>query len=78
MTVYELLLTLEPDNLNRLVRAGIIIHEWQRALRIYEYFQECCTFTGRMDAYDRTGEKFFMSDENVRRIVRKLSAPVSD
>ena len=31
-----------------------------------------------MDAYDRTGEKFFMSDENVRRIVRKLSAPVSE
>ena len=74
MTTYDLLRTIEPAQMNEFVRAGIIAQEWRRALRVYEYFRECCKKTGKMDAYDLTGEKFCMSDENVRKIIRRLNA----
>lgn len=76
MTTYELLKTIEPNRLNTLVKVGIIAQEWRRAVRIYDYFQQMCKTTGRMDAYDLTGQKFCMSDENVRKIVRRLQAQV--
>lgn len=74
MTTYDLLKTIDRTQLNKLVRAGIIAQEWRRAVLIYEYYQEQCKCTGKMDAYDLTGQKFYMSDENVRKIVRRLQA----
>jgi hypothetical protein len=74
MTTYDLLRTIEPTRMNEFVRAGIIAQEWRRSVRVYEYFMECCKKTGKMDAYDLTGEKFCMSDENVRKIIRRLNA----
>lgn len=76
MTTYDLLKTIDPNRLNTLVRVGIIAQEWRRAVHIYDYFQQMCKTTGRMDAYDLTGQKFYMSDENVRKIVRRLQAEV--
>lgn len=76
MTAYELFRTIDPARVNELVRAGIVSEEWRRAAKIYEYWQECCKGTGRMDAYDLTGQKFFMSDENVRKIIRRLQKEV--
>ena len=76
MTIYELLQTIDTEQLNRLVKAGIITPEWRRSLRIYRYFLEQCKHTGKMDAYDLTGEKFCMSDENVRKIIRRLKGEV--
>ena len=76
MTIYELLQTIEPEQLNRMVRAGIITPEWRRSLRVYNYFTEQCQYTGKMDAYDLTGQKFYMSDENVRKIIRRLNTAV--
>lgn len=75
MTIYELIKSIPQDMLSRLVQAKVITPEWRRSVLVYDYFQEMCKVTGRMDAYDLTGEKFYMSDENVRRIIRKLSAP---
>ena len=46
--------------------------DWQRAVRVYEYWLDLCTKMCKMDAYDLTGEHFFMTDENVRIIVRKM------
>lgn len=76
MTTYELIKTIEPNKLNTLVRAGIVSPEWRRSVLVYDYFIEMCKTTGRMDAYDLTGQKFYMSDENVRKIVRKLQVRV--
>lgn len=76
MTTYELIKTIEQSKLNALVRAGIISPEWRRSVLVYDYFIEMCKTTGRMDAYDLTGQKFYMSDENVRKIVRKLQVQV--
>lgn len=76
MTTYELIKAIEPSKLNALVRAGIISPEWRRSVLVYDYFIEMCKTTGRMDAYDLTGQKFYMSDENVRKIVRKLQVRV--
>lgn len=76
MTTYELLKTIETGKLNTLVKAGIISPEWRRSVQVYDYFAEMCKTTGRMDAYDLTGQKFYMSDENVRKIIRKLQAQV--
>ena len=46
-------------------------------MRIYRYFlEQCLQNTGKMDAYDLTGEKFCMSDENVRKIIRRLKTEV--
>lgn len=75
MTIYDLIKSIPQDMLSRLVQAKVIAPEWRRSVQVYDYFQEMCKETGRMDAYDRTGEKFYMSDENVRRIIRRLSAP---
>lgn len=75
MNIYELIKSIPQDMLTRLVRAKVITPEWRKSVLVYDYFQQMCKETGRMDAYDRTGEKFYMSDENVRRIIRKLSAP---
>lgn len=78
MTVYELIRKMEPGMLERLVKAGVMTPEWRRSVLIYDYFTVMCGRTGRMDAYDLTGQKFYMSDENVRKIIRRLSAPVPD
>lgn len=75
MTIYDLIKSIPQDMLSRLVQAKVITPEWRRSVQVYDYFQEVCKKTGRMDAYDLTGERFYMSDENVRRIIRKLSAP---
>lgn len=76
MTTYELIKSIEPGKLNTLVRAGVISPEWRRSIQVYDYFNEMCKTTGRMDAYDLTGQKYYMSDENVRKIVRKLQVRV--
>lgn len=72
MTTYELLKTITPERMHLMVIAGIITPEWRRATQIYDYFEQQRQHTGVMDAYDLTGERFFMSDENVRKIIRKL------
>lgn len=76
MTIYELMKSIEPSKLSALVGAGIIPPEWKRAVSVYEHYLKLCSTHGKMDSYDLTGERFFMSDENVRRIVRKMKREV--
>lgn len=76
MTTYELIKTIDTGKLNTLVRAGIVSPEWRRSVQVYDYFNEMCKTMGRMDAYDLTGQRFYMSDENVRKIIRKLQTQV--
>ena len=76
MTTYELLKTIDADKFNLLVRNKILMPEWRRWLKAYEYFTECCKKTGRMEAYIAAGEKFYISSEQVRRIVRRMETGV--
>lgn len=69
MTLYERIKQ-SPANLQR--RWPDAPRDIDRAVRVYEYWLDLCEKMCKMDAYDLTGEHFFMSDENVRIIVRKM------
>lgn len=69
MTLYERIKR-NPANIER--RWQDAPRDITRAVKIYEYFITLCDTHCKMDAYDLTGEHFFMTDENVRIIVRKM------
>lgn len=76
MTVYELIRSIPEEKLKLMVSAKIITPEWKRAVSVYEFYMQQVKKTGRMDAYDLTGQHYFMSDENVRKIVCRMRREV--
>jgi hypothetical protein len=78
MTVYQLTKKIPDETLGRLIAAGIIRDTIHRNIEIYEAYVSM-TETGipAMQAYVDVSEKFCVSDEHVRSIVRKFCKMVS-
>lgn len=76
MTTYELIKSIPDSKRGELIEAGIIPVQWVRYVCIYEYVTEKITSgVNKMDAYSLAGEKFYTSEENVRRIVARMAKP---
>ena len=78
MIAYERIKLLSKSDYEDLKKCGILKHDTDRHLLIYEHFNleiECGE--GRMQAYINTGSEFFTSDSNVRKIVEKMSRKIS-
>ena len=77
MTTYELIKTIDEAQRERLIRAGIIPEQWTRFTLMYEYWTRLVEGgVPKMDAYWQTGEKFFASECNVRRIIGRMAKAV--
>lgn len=77
MTVYELAKSL-PDETRRLAaKAGILSPSIERYMYIYEQFHEAIgEGLSKMEAYAVLSQKCFTSEENLRKIIRKMSSDI--
>lgn len=74
MTTYELIKGIPEDRRNELISAGIIPAQWARYMLIYEFVTaRIGAGINKMDAYSLAGEKYYTSEENVRRIVARMA-----
>ncbi len=79
MTVYDLAISLPADTRRMLVKAGILSGNIERNIYVYELFQRClASGMAKMDAYIEVGRKCFVSEDNLRKIIRKMSEDISD
>lgn len=76
MTTYELIKGIPQHDRERLISAGIIPAQWARYMLIYEHVTTSIqSGMNKMDAYSLAGEKYYTSEENVRRIVARMVKP---
>jgi len=77
MTVHELTKSISSENLSRLMAVGIVSKTAQRNIEMYEAYCDLIQIrTPAMQAYIEISERFSVSDEYVRTIVRKFRKPV--
>jgi len=74
MTVYELAVSLPEDTRKMLAKAGVLAPNIERNIYVYELFQRCLKGgMPKMEAYIEVGQKCFISEDNLRKIIRKMS-----
>ncbi len=74
MTIYELAISIPRDKRESLAAAGVLSGSVVRHIYIYEMFMRALRRgAGRMDAYAEVSARCFTSEENVRKIVRRMS-----
>ena len=79
MTVYELAITLPPETRKLLAKAGILAGNIERNIYVYELFQSCLTSgMAKMEAYIEVGRRCYISEDNLRKIIRRMSEDVAD
>ena len=77
MTAYELAKSIPPQDREQYIRAGILYPNINRYIYIYELFQyELARCGVKKEAYLRVGEKCFTCEENVRKIIQRMSREV--
>lgn len=74
MTVYELAISMPKEQRRQMTDAGLLFASIERYIYIYEMFMSCINVGySKMDAYTAVSIKCFTSEENVRKIIRKMS-----
>jgi len=74
MTIYELASSFPPDQLDHLDRAGLLSKTLRRDMQLYERFAEALgRGLSRMEAYAEVSRRCFVSEENARKIVKRMS-----
>ena len=77
MTCYELIISIDADQRERMTLAGIIPVQWKRFVLIYELWAELVAKgMSKMDAYGQAGARYYTSEANARRIVARMQAAV--
>lgn len=77
MTVYELAKTLDKKSIECMSKNGILSSNLCRDIYIYELWNKLlASGKSKTDAYYEIGIKCFTCEENVRKIVRKMSREV--
>lgn len=77
MTTYELAISIPKEKRKQLAEAGLLPPRVERDIHVYELFQSLLSEgRSKMDAYITVGQKCFTSEENLRKIIRKMSAEV--
>ncbi len=74
MTIYQLAASLPPEQFDRLDRAGILSKTLRRDMQVFERFAEAVDRgLSRMDAYAEVSRTLYVSEENARKIIRRMS-----
>ena len=77
MKLYELAISVPKELREKMIHAGIFSKSIGRYIYIYEMFTQ---LTGKgmpkMDAYMQVSAKCFTCEENVRKIIQKMSTEV--
>lgn len=77
MTVYELAMTIPAERRESLALCGIVGRSLERYIYIYGlYLKKVAEGESRMQAYTDISSECFTSEENVRKIVRKMQQEV--
>lgn len=74
MTVYELASSMPKEQRRQMVEAGLLFASIERYIYIYEMW--LALLAGgmpKMDAYTEISMRCYTSEENVRKIIRKMS-----
>lgn len=73
MTVYELASSMPKEQRRQMVEAGILSHSIERYIYIYEmWLSLLAQGMPKMDAYTTISMRCYTSEENVRKIIRKM------
>ncbi|MBQ2796370.1 MAG: hypothetical protein IJF01_01385 [Tidjanibacter sp.] len=77
MKFYDLAISVPEDLREKMIQAGIFSKSIGRYIYIYEMYTQL-TGNGmpKMDAYVAVSAKCFTCEENVRKIIKKMSAEV--
>lgn len=77
MTIYDLAASLPPEQFDSLDRAGILSKTLRRDMQVYERFlEELARGLSRMDAYAEVSRRCYVSEENARKIVRRMGEEI--
>lgn len=77
MTVYELAMTIPAERRASLALCGIVGKSLERYIYIYElYLKKTGGGESRMQAYTDISQECYTSEDNVRRIVRKMQQEI--
>lgn len=69
--------TMPTAERERMMQAGIIPEKWKRYLLIYEYWLDCRQRgESKMMAYLSAGDRYFMNDDNVRKVIAMMQRAV--
>ena len=78
MTVYEFTKSIPSENVDIMMKVGISNKTLKNQISIYEAFLELINnHVPKMEAYILISERFYLCDENVRKICRKFSQEIS-
>lgn len=62
-----------------LAKAGILSANIERNIYVYELFRRSIEAgRSKMEAYIEVGHKCFISEDNLRKIIRKMSEEITD
>ncbi len=77
MTVYELINGIPDNEFDKYIKAGIVSSKWKRYMDIFEYFTERVkNGDGRMQVYLDASDKFFMNEDNIRKVISTMKREV--
>ena len=72
MNVYKIILNIDEETFDRLMRKGFLRSTAKRDIRIYEYYlQELNNGNSKMQAMTNAADKFCTSEETIQRAVYK-------
>jgi len=72
MSAYELISAIDPETIDILLSKGILRPMTRRDISIYEFYMKERKTNGCMQSRTNTAEKFFTSEETVKRIIQRM------
>ncbi len=73
MTAYEAIKSLNEAQISALLSGGIIrADNLERNIRLFEFYEDKCKAMPIMEAITETALRFHLSEEMVRKIIRKM------
>lgn len=77
MTTYELITSLSDDMRKRMIKGRLLPSSIERDLYLYELYNGALRDgMGKMEAYCFVSQKCFVSEPNLRKIIRKMSMEI--
>ena len=72
MSAYELILAIDSLTLEKLMSKGLLRSTVQRDIKIYEFYIAQRKTERYLQARTNTAEKFFLSEDMIDKIIKKM------
>lgn len=78
-TAYDIIISIPKEKRKEMARAGLLSPDTERNIYIYElWLSLIAQGVRKMDAYTNISERCYTSEDNVRKIIKKMSAEVKE